>query len=80
MAIALDSPNRLIPVPSAWFTVVAKLIGKPAISQRLCGSLQVDISKTKEMLNWRAPYSLAESMKKTADAFLEDLSLNKEKK
>jgi nucleoside-diphosphate-sugar epimerase len=60
--------------------VVAKLIGKPAISQRLCGSLQVDISKTKEMLNWRPPYSLAESMKKTADAFLEDLSLNKEKK
>lgn len=77
MAIALDVPNRLIPIPSYWFTLAAKLIGKPAISQRLCGSLQVDISKTKELLNWQPPYSSAESMKKTANAFLENLSSNK---
>ena len=72
MAIALDVPNRLLPIPSAWFTLAAKLIGKPAISQRLCGSLQVDISKTKELLNWLPPYSSAECMKKTAGAFLKD--------
>jgi nucleoside-diphosphate-sugar epimerase len=77
MAIALDSPNRLIPIPSKWFTVAAELIGKPAISQRLCGSLQVDISKTKELLNWQPPFSGAESMKKTANAFIESLSSNK---
>jgi UDP-glucose 4-epimerase len=77
MAIALPVPNRSIPIPSTWFTVVAKLIGKPAISQRLCGSLQVDISKTKELLNWQPPYSSAESMKKTANAFLENLISNK---
>jgi UDP-glucose 4-epimerase len=71
MAIALDVPNRLIPIPSKWFSIVAKSIDKPAISQRLCGSLQVDISKTKELLNWIPPYSSAESMKKTANAFLE---------
>ncbi|MCG6202521.1 UDP-glucose 4-epimerase family protein [Psychromonas antarctica] len=70
MAIALEAPNRLLPVPSSWFTFAARLIGKPAISQRLCGSLQVDISKTKELLNWTPPYSAAECMKKTADAFL----------
>jgi nucleoside-diphosphate-sugar epimerase len=77
MASALLAPNRLIPIPTKWFTVVTKLIGKPAISQRLCGSLQVDISKTKELLNWEPPYSSAESMKKTANAFLENLSSNK---
>ena len=77
MAIALDAPNRLIPIPSRWFTLAAKVIGKPAISQRLCGSLQVDISKTKELLNWQPPNSSAESMKKTANAFLENLSSNK---
>lgn len=70
MAIALDVPNRLLPIPSSWFILAAKLIGKPAIAQRLCGSLQVDISKTKELLNWQPPYSVAECMKKTADAFL----------
>jgi UDP-glucose 4-epimerase len=77
MATALVVPNRLLPIPSTWFTFAAKLMGKPAIAQRLCGSLQVDISKTKELLNWRPPYSSAESMKKTADAFLATLSLNK---
>jgi nucleoside-diphosphate-sugar epimerase len=77
MAVALGVPNRLLPIPSTWFTLAAKLMGKPAIAQRLCGSLQVDISKTKEMLNWLPPYSSAESMKKTADAFLANLNLNK---
>ncbi len=72
MATALNVPTRLIPIPSSWFYIAAKLIGKPAISERLCGSLQVDISKTKELLNWQPPYSTAESMKKTADAFLEN--------
>lgn len=72
MASALDVSNRLLPIPSSWFTLAAKLIGKPAISQRLCGSLQVDISKTKELLNWKPPYSTAEGMKKTADAFIKN--------
>jgi UDP-glucose 4-epimerase len=77
MAIALDTPNRLLPISSSWFTLAAKLIGKPEVSQRLCGSLQVDVSKTKQMLNWQPCYSSAECMKKTANAFLENLNLNK---
>jgi len=70
MAIALGVKNRLLPVPASWFVLAAKLIGKPAIAERLCGSLQVDISKTKELLDWKPPFSSAECMKKTADAFL----------
>lgn len=77
MAIALPVTIRLIPIPSKWFTVVSRLIGKPAVSQRLCGSLQVDISKTKEVLNWQPPYSSTESMINTANAFLENLSSEK---
>lgn len=77
MAVALNVPNRLIPIPATWFNFVAQLIGKPEIAQRLCGSLQVDISKTVDLLNWKPPYSTAESMKKTADAFLD--TLNKKK-
>ncbi|MFT6926885.1 MAG: lipopolysaccharide/colanic/teichoic acid biosynthesis glycosyltransferase [Psychromonas sp.] len=71
MATALDVPNRMLPIPSSWLILAARLIGKPAIAQRLCGSLQVDISKTKELLNWRPPYSTPECLKKTADAFLD---------
>jgi len=74
MALALNVTSRLIPIPVSWFTFASKLIGKPAIAQRLCGSLQVDISKTKELLSWTPPCSSAESMKKTADAFLQTLN------
>ncbi|MFW8590314.1 UDP-glucose 4-epimerase family protein [Glaciecola sp. 2405UD65-10] len=77
IATALGVPNRLLPIPGTWFTLTAKLMGKTTIAQRLCGSLQVDISKTKEMLNWQPPCSSAESMNKTADAFLATLSLYK---
>jgi len=80
MATALDAPNRLLPIPSSWFILAAKLIGKPAISQRLCASLQVDISKTKDLLDWTPPYSSAECMKKTADAFREKLNVEKNTK
>jgi nucleoside-diphosphate-sugar epimerase len=78
MAVALNVPSRLLPISASWFYFIAKLIRKPAISQRLCGSLQVDISKTQELLNWKPPYSSSECMKKTADAFL--TNLNKKKK
>jgi UDP-glucose 4-epimerase len=77
MATALAAPNRLLHIPSTWFTFATKLLGKPTIAQRLCGSLQVDISKTKELLNWQPPYSSAEGMQKTADAFLKALVENK---
>ncbi|WP_300180645.1 SDR family oxidoreductase [uncultured Aliivibrio sp.] len=74
MAVALNVPNRLIPIPASWFNLASKFAGKPAISQRLCGSLQVDISKTVDLLNWNPPYSSAECMKKTADAFLDTIN------
>lgn len=72
MAQALGVKSKLLALPSSWFILAAKLINKPTISERLCGSLQVDISKTKEMLNWKPPYSSAECMKKTANAFLQN--------
>jgi UDP-glucose 4-epimerase len=74
MAKALNVPSRLIPVPASWIEMFANMIGKNAISQRLCGSLQVDISKTKNTLNWKPPHSSAVCMKKTAEAFIETLN------
>ncbi|TEW50710.1 UDP-glucose 4-epimerase family protein [Psychromonas algicola] len=71
MALALNVKSKLISIAPSWFVLAAKLIAKPAISVRLCGSLQLDISKTKELLNWKPPYSAAECMKKTADAFIQ---------
>jgi nucleoside-diphosphate-sugar epimerase len=74
MATALSVKSRLVPIPVSWFNLASQLIGKPEISQRLCGSLQVDISKTMSLLNWQPPYSSTQSMKKTTDFFLNNLN------
>ncbi len=71
MGVALGKPARLLPVPSRLLEVGAKLLGKQALAHRLCGSLQVDISKTRELLNWTPPVSVDEALRKTAKHFLE---------
>ena len=58
MAKALDKRPRLLPVPAWVLSAGARSLGKGALSQRLCGSLQVDISKTRELLGWYPPVSV----------------------
>ena len=69
LAKALDKPARLIPVPMPLLQATAQILGKPALAQRLCGSLQVDIRKTQRMLNWTPPYTVDEGLQATADWF-----------
>lgn len=71
MGSALGKPARLLPVPSRLLEAGAAMLGKQALAQRLCGSLQVDISKTRELLNWTPPLSVDEALRKTAKHFLE---------
>ena len=70
MALALGQHTKLIPVSTALITLGAKLIGRADIAQRLCGSLQVDIKKTKELLGWAPPVSVDEGLRQTAAHFL----------
>lgn len=69
MGRALDKPARLLPLPTWMLQFAAALVGKGAVAQRLCGSLQVDISKTRTLLGWTPPVSVDAAMRKTADAF-----------
>jgi len=74
MGAALGKPARLIPVPSWILETGAKIMGKQALAQRLCGSLQVDISKTRELLGWTPPVTVDEALNKTAKYFLDSQS------
>ncbi|MDP2244988.1 SDR family oxidoreductase [Pseudomonas sp.] len=74
MGTALGKSARLLPVPSRLLEVGAGMLGKQALAQRLCGSLQVDIGKTRELLNWTPPLSVDEALRKTAKYFLEQQS------
>ncbi len=69
-AVALGRPARLLPVPVLVLRALARLIGKSDITQRLCGSLRVDISKTRERLSWSPPVSVDEALNKTVKYFL----------
>ena len=65
IATASEKPSRLIPVPSRLMQAALALVGKKAIAQRLFSSLEVDIEKTKTVLNWTPPFSVEEGLKLT---------------
>lgn len=68
MALAADVPARLLPVPVWALQAGASLLGKGAAVQRLCGNLQVDISKARSLLGWVPPVSVAEGLRRAMGA------------
>ena len=73
MGKALGKPARLLPVPEWLLKGGLTAIGKGAIAQRLCDSLQVDISKARNVLGWNPPLSVDEGLKKTAEWYLKEV-------
>jgi nucleoside-diphosphate-sugar epimerase len=73
MAHALGKPARLLPLAPWLLTVAATALGKRDVAQRLCGSLQVDISKTRSLLGWAPPVSLDQALAITAAHYLDTL-------
>lgn len=70
MAIALNKRSWQLPVPVWCYKLVGKLFNKSDVVDRLTGSLQVDITHTKQTLGWVPPQTLQQGFKQTADAFL----------
>jgi UDP-glucose 4-epimerase len=68
---ALGKPARLLPIPQAWLETTLTLLGKRAIAQRLCGSLQIDLSHTRNTLGWTPPISVDAALRQTAEAYLQ---------
>ena len=69
-ALALGKSARLVPVPEAVLTLIAGLLGKRDVAQRLCGSLQVDIDKTRRILGWTPPLNVDAGLALAAQDFL----------
>ncbi len=64
LARAADVPVRLVPVPVWMLRGTAALMGKGGAAQRLCGNLQVDISKARRILGWTPPVSVDEGLRR----------------
>lgn len=68
LAEAQHKKARLFPVPEKILKLAGRLVGCSAEMERLCGSLQVDISHTKKILGWTPPFTLEDGIRKTAEA------------
>lgn len=53
---------RLLPIPAWLLQTGASLFGKTATAQRICGNLQIDISKARELIGWKPPISVDEGL------------------
>jgi len=66
-AHAMGKKAFLLPIPAIALEMSATLLGKRAVAQRLCGSLQVDITKTRSLLGWSPPLTLDQGLKKAVE-------------
>jgi nucleoside-diphosphate-sugar epimerase len=72
-ASALGKSAKLLPIPAWLIQTGARLLGKGAMAQRLCGSLQLDITKTRTVLNWTPPVRVDDALQKTAHYYRSSL-------
>lgn len=73
LAEAMGKSPRLISVPPLLMTTAARMLGKQDVSERVLGSLQVDIASTCDTLAWRPPYTPEAGIRDTALAWLDAL-------
>lgn len=69
LGAALGHPARLFYVPPLLLKLGTQVVNKPGIYQRLCGSLQLDITKTRRLLGWSPPVSVDEGLRRAAEEF-----------
>lgn len=70
VGIALGKPARLFPVPVPMLMAAASVLRKNELMRRLCDSLQVDISKNRELLAWVPPCGVDDALRATALDFV----------
>lgn len=68
---ALGVRHRLLPVPTFALRALGRITGRSQQVQRLLGSLQVDISATRQSLGWVPPVSVERALRETAQWFRE---------
>ena len=69
VANSLGKPARLIKVPLGVLKFGSQVIRKPRAYDGLCRSFQLDISQTKQNLNWTAPFGLQDEISATVAWF-----------
>lgn len=69
LAKAFGVSPRLLPVPVPLLKAIASAAGKSGMLERLCGSLQLDTTKAREVLGWTPPLTVDEGLARAAAGF-----------
>jgi nucleoside-diphosphate-sugar epimerase len=64
---ALNQPANLFWMPAVAISFATGLVGKKGIAKRLLGSLQVDIQKTRELLDWTPSVNGNEGLRRAVE-------------
>jgi UDP-glucose 4-epimerase len=64
IAASLNRRSRIFPFPISVLRLLAAVFGKSSAIDKLTGSLSVDISHTKNTLDWRPPFSIESEIAK----------------
>ena len=70
LAQACGKRGIQLSVPVILFELIGKITGKMEIVDRLCGSLQLDISDTKKLLDWTPPISVEQGFATATQHYL----------
>lgn len=66
----LEVPVRLFTFPVLFLRLAGRITGQSGAVNRLCDSLEVDISKTRKFLNWTPPQSTDEGVREVVQWYL----------
>jgi len=67
---ALGKPARLLAIPVPLLRLSARMLGRADLADRLLGSLVVDASHTRQVLDWQPPFHVDGEFAATARHFL----------
>ena len=69
MAEVLKKPANLLPIPAGMINFFGTVLGKKEFARRLTGSLQVDITKARHLLDWSPPQKMEDALVETVEWF-----------
>jgi nucleoside-diphosphate-sugar epimerase len=72
LAKGMGKSSWLIPIPAFILRGAAQILGASAAADRLLGSLQIDSSKARQLLQWQPPLSVEEGIAIAAKAYLKN--------
>jgi nucleoside-diphosphate-sugar epimerase len=73
IALALHRPARLFALPPKLLLAVATLVDRREQAGKLLDNLQIDMQKTRELLDWMPPLRMQPALQETARHYLESL-------